>query len=181
MLFPLLQILYRRILRGTAIGICSVPAPAACFSTAATAPVCCCLFSGQGWALSFCRTFWLSAYWCDAFVKAHTAWSSNKLCPLQDFLAERLLLDAIVTVVDAKHIEQHLDDKKPEGVENEVCLTITLVSQKVRWYKEASLILLVPENFRCACATTVRKFHSCIWQHHSCWECMRRGRLRLCL
>lgn len=41
---------------------------------------------------------------------------------LQDLLAERLLLDAIVTVVDAKHIEQHLDDKKPKGVENEVCL-----------------------------------------------------------
>ena len=46
---------------------------------------------------------------------------------LQDFLAERLLLDAIVTVVDAKHIEQHLDDKKPEGVENEVCPTTTFV------------------------------------------------------
>ncbi len=40
---------------------------------------------------------------------------------LQDFLAERLLLDAIVTVVDAKHIEQHLDEMKPEGVENEAC------------------------------------------------------------
>lgn len=39
---------------------------------------------------------------------------------MQDFLADRLLLDAIVTVVDAKHIEQHLDDKKPDGVENEV-------------------------------------------------------------
>ncbi|CAL5225787.1 g8562 [Coccomyxa viridis] len=38
---------------------------------------------------------------------------------VDDFLAERLLLDAIVTVVDCKHIEQHLDDKKPEGVENE--------------------------------------------------------------
>ena len=45
----------------------------------------------------------------------------NGVCPLQDFLAERLLLDAIMTVVDCKHIEQHLDDKKPEGVENEVC------------------------------------------------------------
>ena len=39
---------------------------------------------------------------------------------MQDFLADRLLLDAIVTVIDAKHIEQHLDDKKPDGVENEV-------------------------------------------------------------
>jgi G3E family GTPase len=30
-----------------------------------------------------------------------------------------LSLDAIVTLVDAKHILQHLDDEKPEGVENE--------------------------------------------------------------
>ena len=38
-------------------------------------------------------------------------------------LAEELQLDAIVTVVDAKHIEQHLDNEKPEGVENEAsCL-----------------------------------------------------------
>merc|ERR1712048_588555 len=28
-------------------------------------------------------------------------------------------LDAIVTVIDAKHILQHLDEEKPEGVENE--------------------------------------------------------------
>ena len=28
-------------------------------------------------------------------------------------------LDGIVTLVDAKHIEQHLDDEKEEGVENE--------------------------------------------------------------
>jgi len=35
-------------------------------------------------------------------------------------LAEQLRLDAIITVVDAKHIEQHLDEEKPEGVENEV-------------------------------------------------------------
>lgn len=31
-----------------------------------------------------------------------------------------LAQDAIVTVVDAKHVIQHLDDVKPEGVENEV-------------------------------------------------------------
>ena len=29
------------------------------------------------------------------------------------------MLDGIITVVDAKHIEQHLDEKKPEGAENE--------------------------------------------------------------
>ena len=28
-------------------------------------------------------------------------------------------LDGIITVVDAKHIIEHLDDEKPEGVENE--------------------------------------------------------------
>ena len=28
-------------------------------------------------------------------------------------------LDGIVTMVDAKHIEQHLDEEKPEGAENE--------------------------------------------------------------
>ncbi len=39
---------------------------------------------------------------------------------VDDSLAGRLTLDAIITVVDAKHIEQHLDDEKPEGVENEV-------------------------------------------------------------
>jgi G3E family GTPase len=31
----------------------------------------------------------------------------------------QLALDAIVTVVDAKHLTQHLDDDKPEGIENE--------------------------------------------------------------
>ncbi len=34
-------------------------------------------------------------------------------------LAEVCYLDAIITVVDAKHIIQHLDDVKPDGVENE--------------------------------------------------------------
>ena len=28
-------------------------------------------------------------------------------------------LDGIITMVDAKHVEQHLDEKKPEGAENE--------------------------------------------------------------
>ena len=39
---------------------------------------------------------------------------------MDEDLAEALRLDAIVTVVDAKHVMQHLDEKKPEGVENEV-------------------------------------------------------------
>jgi G3E family GTPase len=38
---------------------------------------------------------------------------------VDDEIAAQLRLDAIVTVVDAKHLIAHLDDDKPEGVENE--------------------------------------------------------------
>ncbi len=38
---------------------------------------------------------------------------------VDDEIAAKLELDAIVTVVDAKHLVEHLDDEKPEGVENE--------------------------------------------------------------
>ena len=34
-------------------------------------------------------------------------------------VTKRYYLDGIVTVVDAKHIIQHLDEEKPEGIENE--------------------------------------------------------------
>ncbi|MFN6119901.1 MAG: CobW family GTP-binding protein [Actinomycetes bacterium] len=34
-------------------------------------------------------------------------------------VSEQLRLDAIVTVVDAKHLIPHLDEEKPEGIENE--------------------------------------------------------------
>merc|ERR1712217_114749 len=36
-----------------------------------------------------------------------------------DFVQQNMRLDGILTLVDAKHIIQHLDDEKPEGVENE--------------------------------------------------------------
>ena len=38
------------------------------------------------------------------------------------WLQARYRLDAILTVVDAKHVIQHLDEDKPEGVENEVSM-----------------------------------------------------------
>jgi G3E family GTPase len=38
---------------------------------------------------------------------------------MDDEMAGQLRLDAIVTVVDAKHLIAHLDDDKPDGVENE--------------------------------------------------------------
>merc|ERR1712232_951999 len=36
-----------------------------------------------------------------------------------DFVQQKMRLDGILTVVDAAHVIQHLDDEKPEGVENE--------------------------------------------------------------
>jgi len=36
-----------------------------------------------------------------------------------DFVQQNMCLDGILTLVDAKHITQHLDEEKPEGVENE--------------------------------------------------------------
>ena len=38
---------------------------------------------------------------------------------VDDEMAAQLKLDAIVTVVDAKHLLPHLDEEKPEGIENE--------------------------------------------------------------
>lgn len=36
-----------------------------------------------------------------------------------DFVQQKMALDGILTLVDAKHIIEHLDEEKPEGVENE--------------------------------------------------------------
>jgi G3E family GTPase len=38
---------------------------------------------------------------------------------VDDFVQKRCYLDGIITVVDAKHIIDHLDEVKPDGVENE--------------------------------------------------------------
>ena len=38
---------------------------------------------------------------------------------VDDRIVDRYKLDGIITVVDAKHVIQHLEDEKPEGVENE--------------------------------------------------------------
>ena len=38
---------------------------------------------------------------------------------VDDSVASRYKLDGIITVVDAKHVVQHIEEEKPEGVENE--------------------------------------------------------------
>mmetsp|Transcript_17489 Transcript_17489/g.51133 ORF Transcript_17489/g.51133 Transcript_17489/m.51133 type:complete len:500 (-) Transcript_17489:93-1592(-) len=52
-------------------------------------------------------------------------------------------LDGIITMVDAKHIEQHLDDEKPEGAENEaveqVAFADRIILNKIDLVDEADL------------------------------------------
>merc|ERR1719474_614272 len=38
---------------------------------------------------------------------------------VEDKIAKQYVIDAVITVVDAKHIIQHLDEEKPKDVENE--------------------------------------------------------------
>ena len=51
---------------------------------------------------------------------------------VDDNIVERYKLDGIITVVDAKHITQHIDEEKPEGVENE--LSLIHISEPTRPY-----------------------------------------------
>lgn len=59
-------------------------------------------------------------------------------------MSEQLRLDAIVTVVDAKHLIEHLDDVKAEGVENEAVEQLAfadrVVLNKVDLVDEAELL-----------------------------------------
>merc|ERR1719201_840281 len=53
-------------------------------------------------------------------------------------------LDGIVTLIDAKHIEQHLDEEKPEGAENEaveqVAFADRILLNKVDLVNEEDLV-----------------------------------------
>ncbi|MFF4285744.1 CobW family GTP-binding protein [Streptomyces sp. NPDC001633] len=50
---------------------------------------------------------------------------------MDDEIAAQLRLDAIVTLVDAAHVLQHLDEKKPDGVENEAVEQIAFADRVV--------------------------------------------------
>ena len=62
---------------------------------------------------------------------------------VDETIQEFARLDGIVTLVDAKHIEQHLDEEKPEGVENEsvqqVAFADRLLLNKLDLVEEADL------------------------------------------
>jgi len=61
-------------------------------------------------------------------------------------------LDAIVTLVDAKHIEDHLDEVKPEGVENEAVEQIAfadmLLLNKIDLVTEEEHLLKIEKRLR---------------------------------
>jgi G3E family GTPase len=48
---------------------------------------------------------------------------------IDKFCSKYFYLDAIVTIVDCKHFEQHLDEKKDEGIENEITEQIVLADK----------------------------------------------------
>ena len=62
---------------------------------------------------------------------------------MDESIKEFARLDGIVTLVDAKHIEQHLDEEKPDGAENEsveqVAFADRLLLNKIDLVSEADL------------------------------------------
>ncbi len=50
---------------------------------------------------------------------------------VDDEIASQLRLDGIVNLVDAAHLVQHLDDERPEGVENEAVEQIAFADRIV--------------------------------------------------
>merc|ERR1712060_235999 len=62
---------------------------------------------------------------------------------MDESIKEFARLDGVVTLIDAKHIEQHLDEEKPEGAENEaieqVAFADRLLLNKTDLVEEAAL------------------------------------------
>jgi G3E family GTPase len=66
----------------------------------------------------------VSVYWCDLIHFCISTGLANPAPIIQTFYAEdnifnEVKLDGVVTLVDAKHANLHLDEVKPKGVVNE--------------------------------------------------------------
>merc|ERR1712205_273097 len=63
---------------------------------------------------------------------------------VDDSIKKFARLDGIITLIDAKHIEQHLDEVKPEGAENEaveqVAFADRLLLNKTDLVKDEDLV-----------------------------------------
>jgi len=77
-----------------------------------------------------------------------------------DFVQQNYSLDGILTLVDAKHLIEHLEDEKPEGVENEAVEQIAFADRillnKIDLVDEATL-LEVEKRIRAINATVAMK------------------------
>ena len=92
---------------------------------------------------------------------------------VDDKVKKHFRLDGIVTLIDAKHIEQHLDEEKPEGAENEaveqVAFADRLLLNKTDLVEEADLVRIEKrlksmnasaKIQRCCKATRLLRLHS---------------------
>jgi G3E family GTPase len=74
---------------------------------------------------------------------------------VDDEIREQLRLDAIVTLVDAKHILTHLDEVKPDGVENEAVEQVAFADRIILNKTD-----LVAESDLCAIRTRLREVNA---------------------
>lgn len=63
--------------------------------------------------------------------------------------SDKLNLDGVVTLVDAKHVEQHLDDKKAEGDVNEALEQIAYADRII--LNKTDLVGVPEQNLKGAC------------------------------
>jgi G3E family GTPase len=72
---------------------------------------------------------------------------------VDDEIKRKYRLDGIVTVVDAAHIEAHLDEEKPEGAENEsveqIAFADRIILNKCDLLKGNRAVTKVPEEVEC--------------------------------
>ena len=67
-------------------------------------------------------------------------------------MAQNYALDGVLTLVDAKHIGQHLDERKPEGVVNEALSQVAYADR---------IILNKTDLVRCPDASTLTRWLQC--------------------
>ena len=66
--------------------------------------------------------------------------------------SDKLKLDGVVTLVDAKHVEQHLDDKKAEGDVNEALEQIAYADRII--LNKTDLVGVPEQNLESICPAT---------------------------
>jgi len=74
-----------------------------------------------------------------------------------DYVQARMVLDGIITVVDAKHVLQHLREEKPEGVENEAVEQIAFADRIL-----LNKVDLVSEEELAEVEAEIRKINGCV-------------------